>query len=980
MTVRPPYVLAALVSLLAFSAACIAQTAAVTRPTPIAATAQTAVPTLIPYAGVALAQDGKALAGEKSITFLVFKDEQAGEPLWVETQSVALDATGHYQVQLGASSPTGIPTTTFASGEGRWLEVQISGQPTQPRTLLASVPYAMKSADAETLGGLSAQNFVTQSQLAAAAKDLAAQASPQITPFVTPTGSGIANDIPLWTSSTALGNSVMSQGNGNILIGSASTPASLGVYGNISNTANGTYSNFTSTAYNSVGYEGPRMAFDRYDGTLAAPTVVKPNDTVGWFDFFAYDGTTADRVGQFSMFVDATPTSGIVPGRFEIETASSTGVDTPRLIAYSNDNVVMSTHGGKVGIGTGSPAATLEVNGTAKFDGNITFASTQTFPTSVGTITGITTTSPLTGGGTSGSVALGLNTTTLETTLNSVYPQLSAANTFTSGATFGGAISAASATSGTAAITGTGTNGADGITATSDTGNAGNFANNSAPYATVFVSNPASFSSSVNYIPVAINGTTSGTSSIGIYGSGTSSGLWGSSASGMGVWGSSGSVPSVPVFTSTGVLGEGVAPAPGNAGVLGFTGTSESSTYAYEVGNSGMAGVWGDTTGNPTSSFDFSAGVMGTTDALDGYGGVFIANSADAVGMYAKNLNSGTGVFGESVGTGVSNNAGTGGSGVSGFSPSPAKGFAGVIGNVYQVSGSFTTVAGTGPVGFVAGVWGDAGEVNDGSGTYEAGVVGTGDDITAAVFENNSPSGHPTVSAIAAYTGSTQTLFRTFIGTTPEGTCGFGGAGDMTCTGQVKALATTGGGSRKVETYSVQSPENWMEDFGSANLQNGVAVVALEPAYSETVSADATYHVFLTPNGDSKGLYVIRKTATSFEVRESGGGTSSLAFDYRIVAKRRGYEAQRLTDVTERFNTERAQAMPVSHSSPAPVRRTDLISPGRALPAGTLVPRHETTPTHSGPVRVGAGAAPLPASKASSKVSDPKRPVTQPVQ
>jgi len=39
-------------------------------------------------------------------------------------------------------------------------------------------------------------------------------------------------------------------------------------------------------------------------------------------------------------------------------------------------------------------------------------------------------------------------------------------------------------------------------------------------------------------------------------------------------------------------------------------------------------------------------------------------------------------------------------------------------------------------------------------------------------------------------------------------------------------------------------------------------------------------------------------------VRESDGGTSSLSFDYRIVARRRGYEAQRLTDVTERFNTE----------------------------------------------------------------------------
>jgi hypothetical protein len=73
------------------------------------------------------------------------------------------------------------------------------------------------------------------------------------------------------------------------------------------------------------------------------------------------------------------------------------------------------------------------------------------------------------------------------------------------------------------------------------------------------------------------------------------------------------------------------------------------------------------------------------------------------------------------------------------------------------------------------------------------------------------------------------------------------------------------------------------------------------------VTADASYHVFLTPHGDSKGLYVTNLTPTSFEVRESGGGTSSLSFDYKIVGKRRGYEAQRLVDVTDRFNVEQAE-------------------------------------------------------------------------
>ena len=59
------------------------------------------------------------------------------------------------------------------------------------------------------------------------------------------------------------------------------------------------------------------------------------------------------------------------------------------------------------------------------------------------------------------------------------------------------------------------------------------------------------------------------------------------------------------------------------------------------------------------------------------------------------------------------------------------------------------------------------------------------------------------------------------------------------------------------------------------------------------------YHVFLTPNGDCKGLYVIQKTASSFEVHELGGGSSNVSFDYRIVALRKNFENIRLEDHTK---------------------------------------------------------------------------------
>jgi hypothetical protein len=106
------------------------------------------------------------------------------------------------------------------------------------------------------------------------------------------------------------------------------------------------------------------------------------------------------------------------------------------------------------------------------------------------------------------------------------------------------------------------------------------------------------------------------------------------------------------------------------------------------------------------------------------------------------------------------------------------------------------------------------------------------------------------------------------------------------------------GGQRKVALSAIESPKNWFEDFGSEQLSNGAAVVRLEPEFAQTVNTDLAYRVFLTPNGDCKGLYVTNKTPTTFEVRELGGGTSSIPFDYRIVALRRNFENIRMADHT----------------------------------------------------------------------------------
>jgi len=110
--------------------------------------------------------------------------------------------------------------------------------------------------------------------------------------------------------------------------------------------------------------------------------------------------------------------------------------------------------------------------------------------------------------------------------------------------------------------------------------------------------------------------------------------------------------------------------------------------------------------------------------------------------------------------------------------------------------------------------------------------------------------------------------------------------------------------------------KNWSEDAGSGQLSDGVAVIQLEPVFAQTVNTGVGYHVFLTPNGDCKGLYVTNKTADSFEVRELGGGKANVSFDYRIMARRKGYEDIRLADKTKQFEDALKEPQPRSGVTP----------------------------------------------------------------
>ena len=106
-----------------------------------------------------------------------------------------------------------------------------------------------------------------------------------------------------------------------------------------------------------------------------------------------------------------------------------------------------------------------------------------------------------------------------------------------------------------------------------------------------------------------------------------------------------------------------------------------------------------------------------------------------------------------------------------------------------------------------------------------------------------------------------------------------------------------------------------IEDFGSGAIVNGSGSVHLDPAFAQTIDGGG-YQVFLTADGDNRGLYVAQKTATGFVVRDTQGGRSSLAFDYRVVARQYGHAAER-TSVAASAEAFGAPRMGPSAAAPA---------------------------------------------------------------
>ncbi len=109
------------------------------------------IPQMVNYQGKLTDPDGVAYEGILTVTFTIYDAETGGTALWTENQDVEI-TRGLFDVQLGTFSPL---TEEVFTGE-RYLEISVGAESLSPRQLFTSVPYAYRSAIAESLVGGSA--------------------------------------------------------------------------------------------------------------------------------------------------------------------------------------------------------------------------------------------------------------------------------------------------------------------------------------------------------------------------------------------------------------------------------------------------------------------------------------------------------------------------------------------------------------------------------------------------------------------------------------------------------------------------------------------------------------------------------------------------------------------------------------------------------------------------------------------------------
>jgi hypothetical protein len=289
---------------------------------------------------------------------------------------------------------------------------------------------------------------------------------------------------------------------------------------------------------------------------------------------------------------------------------------------------------------------------------------------------------------------------------------------------------------------------------------------------------------------------------------------------------------------------------------------ARSKTFACSTGTACVEG---------NASASATNGVYGSASGSHVHGVYGTNRSGTAVTGTTSSTNGGSGVSGVST-------AGSGSaSGVYGRSSSE-NGF-GIVGNSTSANG----IVGVTTADGLAGIYAD----EKGAGT---GLVGTTNDESGRYF------------VISVQGDNSQTMLFEAYNMGTGGDCFISALAAMTCSGGVSGSVLharhRNRAGQRVVSYASESASATIEDDGTAKISGGVATVRIDARFAALMDR-AWYYVFITPLGDTRGLYVSAKTPLGFVVREAEHGRDTLAFDYRIVAHPRDRTRDRLPPAPE---------------------------------------------------------------------------------
>ncbi len=242
-------------------------------------------PHLIRFSGVCKDASGLPRSGQVVMNFALYASQEGSEALWRESQLIKVDEEGNYSIFLGASEKEGLPLELFSTGKAQWLGVQAEGEEEQARVVLVAVPYALKAADADTVGGAPAASFVLNEDLVKAGGDFNAY-------LAILEQRGVIEKLAVKSGSTRLGGvSVVVQASGGNLMDVAKIDSELEVglgHESDSNTWYGQYAGVFGGGTNN-------SYFGQYSGYS--------NDSGSGNSFFGFYSGFMNAGGQYNTFI-----------------------------------------------------------------------------------------------------------------------------------------------------------------------------------------------------------------------------------------------------------------------------------------------------------------------------------------------------------------------------------------------------------------------------------------------------------------------------------------------------------------------------------------------------------------------------------------------------------------------------------------------------------------------------------------------------